>query len=87
MGRYFFDIVDGGLTLDQEGRELAGADQIAEAAMSTLLEIAKLEVVANNEREISVTVRDEEGEPIYRTSLLVTAGWLAGVKKPDAIRR
>jgi hypothetical protein len=33
--------------------------------------------MTNNERELSVTVRTEAGEPIYRASVTVTAGWLA----------
>ena len=78
MERYYFDIGNGHLTVDTEGRELAGADAIAEAAMSTLLEVARFEVVANNERELSVSVRNEEGKPIYRASVTVRAGWLAG---------
>ena len=80
MERYFFDVEDGYLTKDTEGRELAGFDAIAEAAMSTLLEIARFEVVNNNERELSVAVRNEAGEPIYRASVIVKAGWLAGTK-------
>jgi hypothetical protein len=56
MERYFFDIEDGHLTIDADGRDLAGTDAIAEAAMNTLLEIARFEVVNNNERELSVTV-------------------------------
>ena len=66
MERYFFVIDDGSLTVDEEGRELAGADAIAAAAMSTLLGIARFEVVTNNERDLPVTVRNEAGDPIYR---------------------
>lgn len=80
MERYFFDIDDGSLTVDEEGRELAGADAIAAAAMSTLLGIARFEVVTNNERDLPVTVRNEAGDPIYRASVTVKAGWLASVK-------
>ena len=58
MERYYFDIGNGHLTVDTEGRELAGADAITEAAMSTLLEVARFEVVANNERELSVSDPD-----------------------------
>ena len=79
MERYFFDVEDGHLTVDDDGRELTGTDAVAEAAMSTLLEIARFELVTNNERELSVTVRNEAREPIYRASVTVKAGWLAGV--------
>jgi hypothetical protein len=77
MERYFFDMEDGGLTIDNEGKLLVGSDAVAEAAMSTLLEVAKFEVLRNNEREITVTVRSEADEPVYRTSLTIRAGWLA----------
>lgn len=78
MARYFFDVENGSLTVDDAGMTLEGPDAIAGAAMTTLLEIAKFEVVANNERELSVTVRDEAGKPVYRTSLTIRAGWLFG---------
>ncbi|MCJ2043803.1 hypothetical protein MKK58_04530 [Methylobacterium sp. J-078] len=81
MERYFFDVEDGHLTMDDDGRDLDGADAVAAAAMSTLLEIARFEVVANNERELSVTVRNEAGDPIYRASITVKAGWLAGLNR------
>ncbi|MFC5554609.1 DUF6894 family protein [Methylobacterium iners] len=81
MQRYFFDVEDGGLKADSEGRMLMGADAVAEAAMNMLLETARIAVVANNERELSVTVRNGEGDPVYRTSLTVRAGWLVGVRR------
>lgn len=81
MERYFFDVEDGHLTMDDDGRDLDGADAVAAAAMSTLLEIARFEVVNNNERELSVTVRNEAGDPIYRASVTVKAGWLASLKR------
>ena len=78
MERYFFDVDDGGLKVDSEGKMLMGADAVAEAAMNRLFESAKVEVVTNNEREVAVTVRNGEGEPVYRASLTVRAGWLVG---------
>ncbi|MCJ2043502.1 hypothetical protein MKK58_02955 [Methylobacterium sp. J-078] len=81
MERYFFDVEDGHLTMDDDGRDLAGADAVAAAAMSTLLEIARFEVVANNERELSVTVWNEAGDPIYRAAVTVKAGWLVGADR------
>lgn len=76
MERYFFDVEDGGLTVDSEGRMLIGADAVAEAAMTTLLEAAKPKVVTNNEREVTVTVRNEAGDLVYRTLLTIKAGWV-----------
>ena len=76
MSRYFFDVENGGLTVDQEGTELDGGEAVATLAMRTLLDIARFEVVAHNERQLSVTASDADGLPVYRTELTVRAGWL-----------
>lgn len=78
MSRYYFDVENGGLTVDEEGTELDGSDAVAALAMRTLLDIARFEVVAHDERQMSVTARDAAGLPVYRTELTVRAGWLVG---------
>lgn len=77
MSRYFFDVENGGLTVDEEGTELNGDEAVASLAMRTLLDIARFEVLAHNERQMSVTARDEAGMPVYRTELTVRAAWLS----------
>ncbi|KQT45536.1 hypothetical protein ASG52_15390 [Methylobacterium sp. Leaf456] len=78
MSRYYFDVENGGLTVDEEGTELDGGEAVATLALRTLLDIARYEVVAHNERQMSVTARDATGVPVYRTELTVRAGWLVG---------
>ncbi|GAB6844080.1 hypothetical protein HNR00_001686 [Methylorubrum rhodinum] len=78
MPRYYFDVENGGLTVDEEGTELDETEAVASLAMRTLLDIARFEVVAHNERRMSVTARDADGLPVYRTELTVQAGWLVG---------
>lgn len=78
MSRYYFDVENGGLTVDEEGTELDGNEAVASLAMRTLLDIARFEVVAHDERQMSVTARDADGHPVYRTELTVRAGWLVG---------
>lgn len=76
MSLYYFDVENGGLTVDEEGTELDGDEAVASLAMRTLLDIARYEVVVHQERQMSVTARDEAGIPVYRTELTVRAGWL-----------
>lgn len=76
MPRYFFDVQGGYPTRDDEGIVLDTAAAVVAAAMRTLLEIGLLEVVRNDQRELTVTVRDEMGTEVYRTSLTIGAGWL-----------
>lgn len=76
MSRYFFDVENGGLTVDEEGTELDGDEAVSSLAMRTLLDIARFEVLAHDERQMSVTARDEAGMPVYRTELTVRAAWL-----------
>lgn len=77
MPRYFFDVEDGERTVDEEGMELEGHRAAAAAAMKTLLDIGRFEVVIRDERQLTVIVRDESGKPVYRTEMAIKADWLA----------
>lgn len=76
MPRYFFDVENADLTRDEEGLMLDDPEAVAATAMRTLLDIARFEVIRQNERQMSVTVRDEAGTLLYRTELSIRAGWL-----------
>ena len=80
MPRYFFDVEDGERTVDEQGTALNGPEEVAALAMRTLLDIARLEVIKQDERALSVTVRDEAGAKLYRTELTVRSAWLDKAK-------
>jgi hypothetical protein len=76
MPRYFFDIIDGGLVMDDEGIELPDAHAARTEALNVLPDIAKNLLHAKDERGVSVTVRDEGGKPIFEATLTIEARWL-----------
>lgn len=77
MPRYFFDVEDGDRTVDNVGMELEGPRAAAVAAMKTLLDVGRFEVVIKNERRLTVVVRDESGKSVYRTEMAIEADWLS----------
>lgn len=76
MPRYFFDIIDGGFTIDDEGIELPDAQAARAEAIRSLPDIVKNLLHAKDEHEVSVTVRDEGGKPIFEATLTIEARWL-----------
>lgn len=76
MPRYFFDVEDGERTVDEEGIELEDHRAAAAAAMKTLLDVGRFEVVVRNERRLDVVVRDEDGRSVYRAGMAIEADWL-----------
>lgn len=84
MPRYYFDVEDGGLTADEDGEVLDTPDKVAPKAMRALLDIARFEVMQKNERQLSVSVRDEAGVQVYRAELTVRAGWVIGTRQSEA---
>jgi hypothetical protein len=70
MPRYFFDIRDGELFIqDDEGLELPGLEQAREHAAVALADMAK-DVLPNGlKHEIAIEVRDETREPLLQTIL------------------
>jgi hypothetical protein len=75
--RYFFDIRDDALTLDDEGVEFTGPDAAAKYAKKLLPEIAAHEATFGGERRaITVLIRGEDGRPIYSAALSYLGTWL-----------
>jgi hypothetical protein len=78
LPRYFFDTADGDSRLrDDEGVELAELGQARHEALTTLGEIARDELAAFDEREFTITVRNEAGKPVLRASLRLSVQRLA----------
>ena len=76
MPRFFFDISDGGLTVDDTGTEFPSAHAARDAAIKTLPDVAQDEIGEGQSREVLVLVRNEEGRAIFSASLTLTAKWL-----------
>jgi hypothetical protein len=68
MALYYFHLVDGrDVLLDPEGRELAGIDAVAKAAMREVRDILCGEVRAGHLRlDQSIVVQDGSGASIHR---------------------
>ncbi|MBB2964693.1 hypothetical protein [Methylobacterium sp. R2-1] len=52
--------------------------------MKTLLDVGRFEVVINNERRLTVVVRDEGGKSFFRAEMAIEAEWLLDGRKPKA---
>lgn len=76
MPRYFFDIVDGDLTVDDAGTEFPNAHAARDAAIRVLPDIARDKIGAGQSRDVQVLMRDEEGRAIFTASLTLSAKWL-----------
>lgn len=76
MPRYFFDVIDGGLTVDDEGIGLPNMQAARAEALHALPDLAKNLLQTEDEREVSITVRDEGGRPIFEATLTIRARWL-----------
>ena len=76
MARYFFDIVDGGLTLDDEGVEFADVRTASREALQSLPDRANSHITDHQIGEVTVTVRDDRGIPVYRATLTIDTEWL-----------
>lgn len=71
MLRFFFDIADAsGPGLDDVGTDFSDAESACAAAMAVLPSIAaSSRMMIEGTNELTATVRDESGRPIYRTVL------------------
>ena len=76
MAHYFFDIVDGDLTVDDAGTEFPDAHAARDAAIRVLPDIARDKIGKGQSREVQVVVRDEGGRALFMASLTLTAKWL-----------
>lgn len=76
MPRYFFDISDGGLTIDDTGLEFPNAHAARDEALKTLPNVAQDHMAEGKSREVVVLMRNEEGRALFTASLTLTAKWL-----------
>lgn len=76
MPRYYFDIVNGALTVDAEGTEFPDAEAARAEAIRTLPDVARDEIADGSSREVMLLMRDEAGRAIFTASLTLAAKWL-----------
>ena len=76
MPRFYFDISDGGLIIDNTGTEYPNAHVARDAAIKTLPHLAKDHISDGPSREVLVLMRDEHGRALFTASLTLTAKWL-----------
>jgi len=70
--RYFFDIVDqDGATLDKDGVELGGLEQVRREARRALAEIAAEEPYRTDRLNLTIHVRDGTGQEVYNICLRI----------------
>ena len=75
--RYFFDVQNGDdFTPDEEGIDCDGPEAVRSQAIAALPEIARDALPDSDHHAMTVTVRDETGEAVYRASLTLAAQWL-----------
>ena len=76
LPRYFFDIEDGGLQIDETGTECADLDAVQRAAMQILPEIARFETDVADRHTFTVIARDADRYPVFTATLSLTGLWL-----------
>ena len=77
MPKYFFDINNGdGLTRDEDGAEFAFLDEVRDAAIRVLPDIARDVLPDSGRRVLSVRVRDEDDRYVFHASLSLISEWL-----------
>lgn len=75
MPRYYFDVLNGGLVIDDEGIEFSDPAQARAEALRSLPDLAKSFIESEDGRRVSITVRDAAGRSIYEATLTITARW------------
>lgn len=77
MSRYYFDLHNGdGPLRDDHGIEISSKGGVVREVAKILLEVARDELPVCDRTIISVTVRDEQGQPISVSSLTFSNEWL-----------
>ncbi|MGH1575097.1 DUF6894 family protein [Methylobacterium sp. P31] len=77
ISRYYFDVLDGVLFMDDEGTEFPSAATARTETLQSLPETAKHRAGLEADREVSFTVRDEIGRPVFQAALTIATRWLA----------
>ena len=76
MPRFYFDITDGGLILDDVGTEFANAHAARDAAIKVLPDVARDTIGEGEGREVVVLMRDASDKALFTASLTLAAKWL-----------
>jgi hypothetical protein len=77
MPRYFFDVINSqGPMRDDEGLELPTAEAVTSTAALMLLDLARDEIVHQQNLTVSVRVRDDHDLHIFASRLGLTSQWL-----------
>ena len=77
MARYFFDIEDDErFSEDDIGIECETQAAARDAAVEALPDIAKTAIPMGDRYTITVTVRDQKGQNVFRATLTVDTDWL-----------
>ena len=69
MPKFFFDVLDGGLTTDEVGTDLPDFSAARDQAVAVLPNIARDELPDGDERVFQVTIRDGGGKPMFKATL------------------
>lgn len=77
MSRYYFDVLDGGLFIDDEGTEFPDLATARTETLRSLPEMAKHRADLEGAREVSITMRDEASRPVFQATLTIATRWLA----------
>lgn len=76
MPRFFFDISNGCLTIDDTGVEFPNAHAARDAAVKTLPHIACDHIGDGPSEGVLVLMRNEDGQALFTASLTFMARWL-----------
>lgn len=70
MPRYFFDYTcDGRTAVDQDGVELIEDPEVRVAVLEAFLDLLREPLSTPPTREVSISVRDENGQIVFRAVL------------------
>lgn len=76
MPLFFFDMSNGGVTIDDTGTDFPHAHAARDGAIRALLDVAKTEMGKRDSREVEVLLRDETGKSLFTATLKLTSKWL-----------
>lgn len=77
MPRFYFDVFDGTrTTTDQDGIVVADIGEVSALAVEALPEIARDQLPNGDHLSFAVTVRTEDGTPIFKATLSLSSEWL-----------
>jgi hypothetical protein len=80
MPRYFIDTHDDAVFVeDEDGQDLANAEEARMAALVALPDMARDKVGNEQERTFCACVRDETGAVIYKATLELRGQWGPGL--------